>query len=66
MKELSMQWGEGDPVLNKLNLKMKPGERLAIVGPSGSGKSTVLNLLAGLLLPTEGELSLFGDIKEKG
>ncbi len=60
MQDLTMQWG-GIPVLEGLNLIMKPGERIAIVGPSGSGKSTILKLLAGLVLPTNGELHLFGD-----
>ncbi len=60
MQDLSKQWGELS-VLDRLNLKMKPGERLAIVGPSGSGKSTILKLLAGLILPTKGEFSLFGN-----
>ena len=59
MDDLSMQW-DINPVLNGLDLIMKPGERLAIVGPSGSGKSTILKLLAGLILPTNGELRLFG------
>ncbi|WP_320668334.1 ABC transporter ATP-binding protein [Prochlorococcus sp. MIT 1307] len=54
-----MQWGNIQ-VLNGLHLAMKPGERLAIVGPSGCGKSTILKLLAGLILPTTGELQLFG------
>ncbi len=43
MKDLIMQW-EIDPVLNGLDLKMEPGERLAIVGPSSSGNSSILIL----------------------
>ena len=56
---LSISWGELK-VLNKINLKLNEGERLAIVGPSGSGKSTILKILAGLILPTEGQLKIFG------
>jgi len=48
-------------VLNQLNFKLNIGERLAIVGPSGSGKSTILKILAGLILPTKGELRIFGE-----
>ncbi len=63
MEDLSMQWGP-NPVLDRLNLTMQAGERLAIVGPSGSGKSTILKLLAGLILPTGGALKLFGNKQE--
>ena len=59
MRDLTMQWGQR-PVLDRVNLQLQPGERLAVVGPSGAGKSTVLRLLAGLQLPTQGELCLFG------
>ena len=59
MRDLTMQWGDR-PILDGVNLTMQPGERLAVVGPSGAGKSTVLRLLAGLQLPTAGELRLFG------
>ena len=59
MRDLTMQWGSRR-VLDAVNLAMQPGERLAVVGPSGAGKSTVLRLLAGLQMPTEGELRLFG------
>ena len=59
-KNLSISWGDLK-VLNKINLKLTEGEKLAIVGPSGSGKSTILKILAGLILPTEGELKIFGE-----
>ncbi len=59
-KNLSISWG-GVNVLNKLNFELHAGEKLAIVGPSGSGKSTILKILAGLILPTKGELRIFGE-----
>lgn len=42
--------------LDRLSLSVKKGEIVSIVGPSGSGKSTVLNLIAGLEKPSEGEV----------
>ena len=59
-KDLSMIWGNLK-VLNKINLQVKSGEKLAIVGPSGSGKSTILKILAGLILPSNGLLKIFGE-----
>ena len=47
-------------VLNHVDLKVAPGELLILLGRSGSGKSTVLNLLAGIDAPTEGEVLLGG------
>ena len=43
-----------------LTLDVSPGEFLTVVGPSGSGKTTVLDLLAGLSTPTEGEVLVDG------
>ena len=48
-------------MLNQINFELNHGEKLAIVGPSGSGKSTILKILAGLILPTKGELRIFGE-----
>ena len=59
-KNLTISWGEVN-VLDQLNFELNEGEKLAIVGPSGSGKSTILKILAGLILPTEGELKIFGE-----
>ena len=60
MRNLTMRWS-GRPVLDGVNLTLMPGERLVVVGPSGAGKSTILRLLAGLLLPTSGDLFLHGE-----
>jgi nitrate/nitrite transport system ATP-binding protein len=46
--------------LNNINLSIKKGEFVSIIGHSGCGKSTVLNLIAGLLEPTEGLLFCAG------
>ena len=55
-----MSWGEVN-VLDQINFELNDGEKLEIVGPSGSGKSTILKILAGLILPTKGELRIFGE-----
>ncbi|MDT8719476.1 ABC transporter ATP-binding protein [Clostridium sp. 19966] len=48
------------PALNNVNLNVEAGEFVSLVGPSGCGKSTILNILAGLIKPLQGEV-LFND-----
>lgn len=43
------------------DLQVAEGERIAIIGPSGAGKSTLLNLIAGFVLPTQGNIWLNGE-----
>ncbi len=52
--------GDGPWVLDGLNLIIPKGARVGFVGSTGSGKSTTLDLLMGLLIPTEGELLVDG------
>ena len=48
------------PLFSNLNLKIHPGEKVAIIGPTGAGKSTVINLLSGLVAPEIGSVQLKG------
>ena len=48
------------PVLNKLNLELIAGQKVAMIGPSGSGKTTLLNLMGTLDLPDEGKIYFEG------
>ena len=52
--------GSENPALHNINLHIRPGESLAIVGENGSGKTTLIKLLTRLYVPTEGKIFLEG------
>jgi putative ABC transport system ATP-binding protein len=57
------EFGDGDSrlrVLHGIDLDVHEGEMTLLVGPSGCGKTTLISIIADLLDPTEGEISLFG------
>ncbi|NGN96786.1 peptidase domain-containing ABC transporter [Grimontia sp. S25] len=58
---------QSDYLLNNINLRIAPGECVAIVGPSGCGKSTLIKIMLGLLQPTSGQVRVGGeDIRDIG
>ena len=60
LNNISFGYKPGELVLDKINLKIKRGDKLLLTGKSGQGKSTLLNLLTGQLKPTKGNVLVNG------
>jgi len=61
IEDLDFKFDENDGfALKEVNLELKSGEFIAIVGKSGSGKSTLLNLILGLEIPSHGQIKISG------
>jgi zinc transport system ATP-binding protein len=56
---------DAQPILEDVNLSVRSGEFLAIIGPNGGGKTTLLRLLLGLLQPDSGRIAILGDPPKK-
>ncbi len=64
-ENVSFHYNEGQEVLSSINLEVKAGEKIAIVGPTGSGKSTLVDLIPRFYEPSEGRIIIDGyDIRE--
>lgn len=48
------------PVLSNINMQVQPGEFISIIGKSGCGKTTLLQMIGGLLSPTQGKINVCG------
>ena len=62
IKNLGYKYPGNIPALSQVNLNIREGELVALVGANGSGKSTLLKLLDGLIFPSSGELRAFGTV----
>ncbi|HET8930356.1 MAG TPA: ABC transporter ATP-binding protein [Acidimicrobiales bacterium] len=64
-EEVTFSYAEGPPLLDRLELRLEPGERVAVVGTSGSGKTTLAMLLARFYDPGDGVVSIDGhDVRD--
>ncbi len=60
LQNITFSYGAGRPVLRDLDLELRAGDRLALLGANGSGKTTLLHLIVGLLKPQAGTVVAFG------
>ena len=58
---VTFAYPQGPPVLNDVDLRVAPGELVAIAGPNGGGKTTLVRVALGLLRPDRGRALLFGE-----
>jgi branched-chain amino acid transport system ATP-binding protein/neutral amino acid transport system ATP-binding protein len=56
LNELRGGYGAADEIVKGVELRVEPGEIVALIGPNGAGKSTLLKLIAGLLRPSAGDV----------
>lgn len=64
VEDLTKQYKK-QTVVNHANFQIKKGSICGLVGPNGAGKTTIMKMLGGLVLPSEGSMSIFGNTDEK-
>ena len=65
VKKLKKQYMK-QAAVNDVSFQIKEGMICGLIGPNGAGKTTIMKMLGGLVLPTEGDISIFGSSDEKG
>ncbi len=63
LRNVTYQYPETEtPIIKNVNLKIKPGEKIALVGLNGAGKTTLVKLICGMYSPTKGEILVNGHL----
>ncbi|MDH6304296.1 ABC-2 type transport system ATP-binding protein [Parabacteroides sp. PF5-5] len=65
LTNVSFGYRRQKPVLQEINLEIKPGNIYGLLGKNGEGKTTLLNIMSGLLFPDKGECLVFNEMPEK-
>jgi len=60
VKDLSKSYASGFRALERINLDIRRGEIFALLGPNGAGKTTLIGIICGILVPTEGKVTVDG------
>ena len=60
IRGLRKQYGTGVEALKSVDLDIRPGEILALLGPNGAGKTTLINIVCGMVTPSDGEVLVDG------
>jgi len=60
VKDLSKSYASGFRALERINLDIRRGEIFALLGPNGAGKTTLIGIICGILMPTEGKVTVDG------
>jgi ABC-2 type transport system ATP-binding protein len=60
IRDLSKSYASGFRALKGINLDIRRGEIFALLGPNGAGKTTLIGIVCGILVPTEGKVTVGG------
>ena len=60
VKDLSKSYASGFKALSDIDLDIRRGEIFALLGPNGAGKTTLIGIICGILVPTQGKVTVDG------
>lgn len=66
LRHLGFTYPTGQQVLHDVNLEINDGERIGLIGPNGAGKTTLFLLACGILKPSDGDITLYGETVKPG